>query len=375
MVAPTKGRSEAAAPEALASKRPSSRTPAKGEAAAPAMPSLDDLRAAIPPACFVISTPLSLLYLAAYMGVLATAPLTYAYAAASAPAFAAYALFYGTLMWALFVIGHDAGHGTFSPSPLLNAVVGHVAHAPLLVPYFPWALSHHHHHMYHNHVTKDFSHFWLTPEVRAGLGALGEAFADSNIALLLFTPVHFALYLYPGLGDGTHMLPWGELWVRTGASAGDRARCCLSALAVCAVAGVLYARGSGWGYFAPWLVYNSWLFIVTYMQHHRPGVLVYTDATWGFVKGGMETVDRVMGWGLDAVTLHITSDHLAHHLFFKGIPHYHLRAASQGIRAELARRGLSSLHQRVEYASPLHYLGHFCTTVLNCGFSNFTLVQ
>jgi omega-3 fatty acid desaturase (delta-15 desaturase) len=373
-----------ASPDAAATKRRGGKAAAgaaPGAAAAaggdPVLPTLDELRAAIPAHCFAPSPPLSLLYLGGYLGAFATAPLAYPAAAAAGPlALAAYAFFYGTVMWALFVIGHDAGHGTFSRYPLLNALVGHVAHAPLLVPYYPWALSHHHHHLYHNHVTKDFSHFWLTPEARKGMHALGEAFADSNVLLLLATPVNFALYLYPGLGDGTHVLPWGQLWEKTAAGPGDRARCVLSTAAVAAFAGALYAAGGlGWGYALPWLVFSSWLFAVTYMQHHRPGVQVFGDASWGFVRGGLETVDRVMGWGLDALTLHITSDHLVHHLFFRGIPHYHLREATAGVAGELARRGLSALHQRVVYASPLHYAAHFCGTVLSCGFSNFVLIE
>ncbi|KAF2566082.1 hypothetical protein F2Q68_00027679 [Brassica cretica] len=44
----------------------------------------------------------------------------------------------GTLFWAIFVLGHDCGHGSFSDIPLLNTAVGHILHSFILVPYHGW---------------------------------------------------------------------------------------------------------------------------------------------------------------------------------------------------------------------------------------------
>jgi omega-3 fatty acid desaturase (delta-15 desaturase) len=44
----------------------------------------------------------------------------------------------GTFMWAIFMIGHDCGHGTFSDNEYINDLFGHITHGSLLVPFYPW---------------------------------------------------------------------------------------------------------------------------------------------------------------------------------------------------------------------------------------------
>jgi hypothetical protein len=46
----------------------------------------------------------------------------------------------GTMFWALFVLGHDCGHGSFSNNSNLNSVVGHILHSSILVPYHGWCV-------------------------------------------------------------------------------------------------------------------------------------------------------------------------------------------------------------------------------------------
>jgi fatty acid desaturase len=63
----------------------------------------------------------------------------------------------GTMFWALFVIGHDCGHQSFSNSRALNNFVGNIVHASILVPYNGWRISHRKHHANHGHVENDES--------------------------------------------------------------------------------------------------------------------------------------------------------------------------------------------------------------------------
>ena len=68
----------------------------------------------------------------------------------------------GTMFWALFVVGHDCGHQSFSPSRTLNDFVGNIVHASILVPYHGWRVSHRKHHGNHGHVENDESWYPTT---------------------------------------------------------------------------------------------------------------------------------------------------------------------------------------------------------------------
>jgi fatty acid desaturase len=68
-----------------------------------------------------------------------------------------YWLAQGTMFWALFVVGHDCGHQSFSNSQRFNNFVGNIVHASILVPYHGWRVSHRKHHANHGHVENDES--------------------------------------------------------------------------------------------------------------------------------------------------------------------------------------------------------------------------
>lgn len=114
--------------------------------------SLTDLRKSIPSQCFEKDLTKSLYYMffdyAMWFGSLflfsslvnssvwTTLPFI-----VKAMACVVYWNFAGFFMWGIFVVGHDCGHGTFSNSTVLNDILGHVMHASILVPYYPWQVS------------------------------------------------------------------------------------------------------------------------------------------------------------------------------------------------------------------------------------------
>lgn len=255
----------------------------------------------------------------------------------------------GTAMWALFVCGHDAGHGTFSTSWLVNGVAGLACHSPLLVPFYPWALTHRRHHLHHNHANQDYSFPWWyatgrnpeeTPNVFYGLPfRLGLPIAG------------WAAYLI-GAPDGSHYvpLPHQRMWKESPASEYAKGVlstiCCLAALAVIwRVVAQQSAVRFALLYGVPWLVFGFWLVTVTYLQHHSEHSRVYDDSSWGFVDAALETIDRRYGRGLDELTHRITDCHVVHHLFFTEIPHYHLAEASAALQEHLKAQGAYGLYK------------------------------
>jgi acyl-lipid omega-3 desaturase len=146
----------------------------------------------------------------------------------------------GFFMWGLFVVGHDCGHGTFSDSTILNDIIGHLTHGSILVPYYPWQLSHRRHHMNHNHVDKDYSHPWYTPDkLEKPEFWLARMMEDFPFARFVFPFIGWPLYLY-GMPDGSHWIPFSDqrLWKDTDKQ--EYGKCVVSTAVVLANCAAIY---------------------------------------------------------------------------------------------------------------------------------------
>lgn len=89
--------------------------------------------------------------------------------------------------------------GTFSEYEWFNDIIGHICHASILVPFYPWQLSHRRHHMFHNHVEKDYSHPWYLPErllrEDEGLARLMDKYSFIRV---IFPFVGWPIYIFLG---------------------------------------------------------------------------------------------------------------------------------------------------------------------------------
>ena len=144
---------------------------------------VEQIRKAIPKHCFERSAIRGLGYVARDVLSLATVfylanrfvtPETVPSTAVRACLWAAYTFVQGLFGTGLWVMAHECGHQSFSPSKVLNDTVGFICHSILLVPYFSWKISHGKHHKATGHLERDMV---FVPRTR-------ESFASSNGYLL-----------------------------------------------------------------------------------------------------------------------------------------------------------------------------------------------
>ncbi|KAK7300937.1 hypothetical protein RJT34_11790 [Clitoria ternatea] len=254
----------------------------------------------------------------------------------------------GTMFWALFVLGHDCGHGSFSNSPLLNSLVGHILHSSILVPYHGWRISHRTHHQNHGHVEKDESWVPLPEKVYKNLDRVTR-FMRYTVPFPLFA---YPMYLWgrsPGK-EGSHFNPYSELF-----SPNERKEVAVSALCWFIMFSLLLYLSSMTSpllmlkvYGIPYGIFVMWLDFVTYLHHHgyHPHQLPwYRGKEWSYLRGGLTTVDRDYGW-INNIH-HDIGTHVIHHLFPQ-IPHYHLVEATRA-----AKPLLGDYYREPEKSAPL----------------------
>ncbi|KAI1638487.1 fatty acid desaturase [Biscogniauxia mediterranea] len=273
---------------------------------------------------------------------------------------------FGTGIW---VLAHECGHQSFSPSKVLNDTVGWILHSSLLVPYFSWKISHGKHHKATGHMERDMVFVPRTREERASrlgkmvheLSELGEETPIVTFVSLLGQQlVGWPNYLLTnvtghnfherqregrgkgkknGLGGGVnHFDPRSPLY-----EAKDAKLILLSDLGLAITIGVLTILGNTFGwknmlvwYFLPYLWVNHWLVAITFLQHTDPSLPHYTSASWTYVRGAAATIDREFGF-IGRQLLHgIIETHVLHH-YVSTIPFYHADEATEAIKKVMGR--------------------------------------
>ena len=261
---------------------------------------IKQLRDAIPARCFERSAAMGLFYVARDVFCLATTfylfnkyvtPENIASYSIRTALWTFYTFVQGLFGTGLWVLAHEAGHQSFSPSKTLNDTVGWICHSALLVPYFSWKISHGKHHKSTGHIERDMVFCPATRDAystKIGKLAheLGELTEDTPIATLgklfyqqlggwpayLITNVTGHDYherqsegkgkgMKNGFGPVNHFNPLSPLYERK-----DEHLIILSDIGIGITALVLFVLGQkfGWAnmgvwYFLPYLWVNHWL--------------------------------------------------------------------------------------------------------------------
>lgn len=331
-----------------------------------------DLRKAIPAHCFKIDWFTGLFYLfrdclLAYgLGKLAWSyiPLIryhnrLEFEVARYAAWLTYGYIQGLVFTGIWVQGHEAGHGVFSPSQKFNDFMGFLCHSALLTPYFSWQSTHRRHHIYANNLGKD--HNYVPPKekeyagyLRLPIGKLDdvqELVEDAPIAvffrIVMQQLLGFPTYLISNItaSDGSlykkqsdsilgnsHFLPSSTLFRP------EEAHLIIASdIGIASMAGLLYYASQFVGfqavallYIQPYLWCNHWIVAITYLHHTHPDVPKYDPEAWTFLRGALATIDRNLGWPGKHLLHNIADWHVIHHLFSR-IPQYHAEEATKAI--------------------------------------------
>jgi len=240
----------------------------------------------------------------------------------------------GTMFWALFVVGHDCGHQSFSNNRDLNDLVGHFAHSSILVPYHGWRVSHRKHHGNHGHVENDESWHPTTKSLYNDMEPLARA-GRLGLPWSLFAYPFYLWKRSPGK-EGSHYDPECDLFQPS-----EKRMVLTSNAFLLGMLGVLGAATAKLGllsmfnlYFVPYWIFVVWLDVVTYLHHHgshdeSEKMPWYRGEEWSYLRGGLTTIDR--DYGIFNKIHHDIGTHVVHHLFPQ-IPHYNLEEATEAAK-------------------------------------------
>ncbi len=242
----------------------------------------------------------------------------------------------------LFVIGHDACHGSYTPSKILNKWIGRIAFLPSLTPYSLWEVGHNlAHHGFTNLKGRDY--VW-TP------------YSPHEFAQLPWIRRQLEHIYRSGVGQGVYYMVemwWKKLFfpgrkhVTTRRTSHLVDSFLVAGFAVLWIGGLTlwgaYTGKSIWslltfGFVVPFFLWNCLMGFVIYVQHTHPRVAWYERRDeWSANAGyATTTVHIKLMRPLDGL-IHYILEHGAHHVNM-GIPLYRLKEAQARLSATLDER-------------------------------------
>lgn len=262
---------------------------------------------------------------------------------------AAFVVFTGHLIGMMFMVGHDACHGSFTGSRLLNGVFGRLALLPSLTPFTAWRYTHNGlHHAFTNCGDKDFVWRPLSPdEYRSRSRFL--RWLERTYRTVPGLPLNWIIenwwkhHAFPNAGKRSHMRSWGPLTF-------DRALVAVwFVIQAAALVALTPAAGSGpfpdnrtlgiaanlvCGLVLPFLIWSTLMSYVDLLHHTHPGIRWFRNRREASffetqLEGTAHVVfrPRILGWAY-----HNIMEHTAHHVDCS-VPMYRLKQAQRDLEA------------------------------------------
>jgi omega-6 fatty acid desaturase (delta-12 desaturase) len=242
----------------------------------------------------------------------------------------------------LFIVGHDACHGSFTRYKWFNEVLGRIAFLPSLHAFSLWNLGHNQiHHRFTN--LKETDYVWrpFSKEEFDGLSPVRRRLERLYRSTL-------GLGLYYGVE-----IWWKKMVFPNRHEVVDRKRlyvfdsCLVAAFAALQIGVVMWLGfkvGSPWyaslgfGVALPFAVWNWLMGFVIFQHHTHPSVAWFEDSEeWTFWESQIEETTHVRFPWLAGLLLHNIMEHTAHHAF-TGIPLYQLPKAQSALEASFQGR-------------------------------------
>jgi omega-6 fatty acid desaturase (delta-12 desaturase) len=250
------------------------------------------------------------------------------------------ALANGLAVGILFIVGHDACHGSLTPRSTLNRWLGRLAFLPSLHPYAAWEYSHNAlHHGWTNLKGKDpvycprtVAEYRALSPLRRRLERLYRSWP--GLVALYIGEIWWPLEIAPNPEHRRHI-------DKRGTFVFDRA--IVAAFPVVQTA-VLFAIGSDasiahrigvalLGAVVPFLAFAWLIGFATFQHHTHPRVIWYADeAEWNFFRAQVQGTVHIVFPRWIEVMLHNIMEHTAHHVDTR-VPLYHLTNAQSAIEA------------------------------------------
>jgi omega-6 fatty acid desaturase (delta-12 desaturase) len=244
----------------------------------------------------------------------------------------------GIVIARLFILGHDACHGSLFAGRRANRVVGQLLFLPSLTPYSLWAVGHNvAHHGYTNLRGADYVWTPLSKDEFDALPRWRQRLERCYRGTVVGLGLYYLIELW-----------WKKLYFpshrHVGARRSEHTRdglivtlffagfsCLIAILALISDRPVVWAWLVSWA--IPFAVWNVLMGFVIYVQHTHPEVAWFrSKREWRWFQAQVRSTPHVLLPGGVSTLLHNIMEHTAHHLDTR-VPLRHLKAAQHALES------------------------------------------